>query len=650
MTEEIEKYNHSQIIEWLKKKFEKEKIYKDLEESPEFQADVKKAKDREKEEFFIYPQLSIDLIWVRKKSERIDEDQIEKANGRTKKIFNHYTLFFAVSSKAIFEEEMKDLKRRLLFYQFYLSRISEPKRFQIIVVVPHNVDVPEQSLKFFDGNGFGLWKVNIRKEKKEEEVCHPKSLRTRMIEEFKVSVDEPKNLGETIKKIFKEENLKDLSTFKEAIKEKENAEGFAIFFEQYILDAVDAIAGVTPDKFGKRYIDRGLLNLVSNNLGKVSYGKRLVELVNEHLDENKDDYQFTSESFSSLWEENIGIPYSKFLMTFEPALLHVFAEGEEKREKIYRDHYIHQFQVFLLGIYIIDKFYDTFSKKLKKPEISWLIAASFHDIAYPVQLYNDWCEKFFKKVFNIDKSPGTLELKSNFVDQSFLSCMGYLIDSLCMFHLNKELKSNWLGEENDLIQFFYKEITTAKNHGILSSISLLKMISPLDRKDKGRIEKKIEKTLKMTFQDALQKIFVRSVLAITLHEKEIWSVLKEGRKKDKLPVILPCLKFENDPLSFLLIFCDSVQDWGRPSKFQEKEEVEERKRFYLKKFICVPEEVKITIWTPNYTKGEKFFQKKQDELRELQCFLQQTPTIKFTICLRDKDDKGEDFSMEGPSS
>jgi len=650
MTEEIERYNHSQTIEWLEKKFEKEKIYKDLEESPEFQADVKEAKDREKEEFFVYPQLSIDLIWVREESERIDEDQIEKANGRTKKIFNHYTLFFAVSSKAIFEEEMKDLKRRLLFYQFYLSRISEPKRFQIIVVVPHNVDVPEQSLKFFEENGFGLWKVKIGKEdEKEEEVYHPKSLRTRMIEEFKVSVDEPENLGETIEKIFKKENLKDLSTFKKAIKEKENAEGFAIFFDQYILDAVDAIAGVTPDEFGKRYIDRRLLNLIlMSKLEKVSYGKMLVELVNEHLDENKDDYQFVSEAFSSLWEENIGIPYSNFLMTFEPALLHVFAEGEEKREKIYRDHYIHQFQVFLLGTYIIDKFYDTF-KKLKKPEISWLIAASFHDMAYPVQLYDGWVRGFFQKVFNVPIKLAQLELKSNFVDQSFLSCMGYLICSLYLFHKDETVKGNWIADKNELVQFFYQEITEGKNHCILSSMSLLKIVQDTNFNKKNTIKKKISHG-KDKFEDILKEVFVPSALAIALHDKEIWQKLRKESDKDNPPKILDNLEFEKDPLSFLLIFCDNVQEWGRPSKSQEKEEDEKRRRFYLKEFICDSNGVKITLWTPNYTKEEKFFQKKQDELRELEGFLQQTSAIKFSICLRDKDNEVENFSMEGTSS
>lgn len=109
------------------------------------------------------------------------------------------------------------------------------------------------------------------------------------------------------------------------------------------------------------------------------------------------------------------------------------------------------------------------------------------------------------------------------------------------------------------------------------------------------------------------------------------------------------LKFEDDPLSFLLIFCDNIQEWGRPSKSQEEDETRKGKKFYLKQFICTPQEVKITIWTPEYTKGEKFFTKKQEELRKLQSFLQQSSSSKFSVRLEDKTNKGEDFDMIGPS-
>lgn len=581
-------YSHTLIVEWLKQRVLKKKglsIYEHLEEIPDV------FKKIEEHKFPIDPYLPIDIICVERKPEKNPE------SGMVEHFF-YYTIFLVISTNVIPDP----LENRIVFYRFYLSRIISPKRLKIVLVAPSYTQ--KISEKFLRDNGIGFWKF-IGKEKDPEEVLPPISLRDQMSKEFRESKPEEKDIP--------------------------------LFFDRYIHDAVGAIAGVRPEQFGKSYIDRKVMDKIFN-LKNISYRKELVTFVNEQLTEKGDEYEFASEVFSALWEKHIGLLYSDFLKVFEPGLQYIFADTREKG-RIYRDHYLHQFQVFLLGISIIDNLYDFFKKKYKEPELSWLIASSFHDISYPVQLYDDWSEKFFKEVFKIPKSPGTLELKSNFVDQSFLACMGYLIDSLCSVHLCKSLKSNWLGEENDLVQFFYKEITTIKNHGILSSISLLKMIqSPSNKKT-------ISKKFKRKFQDVLVDIFLPSVLAITLHESKIWSGLKKERLIDKSPKVLSSLKFEDDPLSFLLIFCDSIQEWGRPSKLQENGETERWKRFYLKEFTYDFKKVNITIWTPTYTKGEKFFKDKQDELRELQSFLQQPPAIEFTIHLRDKDDKGEDFTM-----
>lgn len=645
MAEKAVSYDHSQIVEWLERKLRGEKTYRNLEESPEFQADTEEA--RRQQDFFFYPRLPIDLIWVHKKQELIDETGVEKAIKARDKWFNHYTLFFAAPSKAVSKDEIKHLKRRLPFYQFYLSRITEPKRFQVIVVLPYDAHVPEESLGFFKENGFGLWKVHIETEQ-EEEVCPPRTLRMRMIEEFRASVDNPRDLGETVEKLFRKEHLADISTFREAVK-GEAAKDFAAFFDQYVLDAVDAIAGVTPSIFGERYIDRRLLGLVSE-LQRVSYRERLQELVNEHLYESCDDYEFVAEAFSILWEENIGIPYSSFLETFEPALLHVFAEGEKKAEPFYRDHYIHQFQVFLLGLYIMDKVYDAFLENNKTPETCWLVISSFHDMAYPVQLYDEWSKGFFEKVFSVPVELAHLELKSNFVDQSFLSCMGYLICSLYSSHKGETLKKNWLADKKELVRFFYQEITKEKNHCILSSISLLKIVQSADFNRRNTVIKRISNG-GGAFDDILKNVFVPSALAIALHDKEVWQKLRKEAPddRDSPPRILASIEFENDPLSFLLILCDSIQEWGRPSKLGVRNPAGRETLFYLRHVKWDPKAgFDITIWTPKHKASEQFFKDKQDELTSVQFFLKQPPAVSFTVHLMDKDNNGEDFTMQGP--
>jgi len=589
-------YNHNQIITWLEKKFPKEdgyKVYRNLED-----ISTLRAVFEEEPKPPIDPRLPVDLIYVQETKEK-----------------TVYTIFLVSSIKGISE----NLKNRLFFYYFYLSRIMPSKTLKISLVIPYE---KRPKLKFFKENGFGLWMVKgVEDIKDVYEVVKAKSRRDMMVEEFR-ECDYSPALGE--------------------VKLLEKSEDIARFFDKYIHDAVDAIAGVTPAQFGEKYIDRTLLDKMFE-LKKVSYRKKLSDLVNEHLTEKGDDYEFVSEVFSKLWEECTGIHYTNFLDTFEPALQHVFAETR-KGGRIYRDHYIHQFQVFLSGLYIIDKLYDNFVEKHKKPEICWLIISSFHDMAYPVQLYDAWSGKFFKEIFDVPKGIAHIELKSKFVEESFMSCTGSLIERLCRVFGKEELKGNWLAEKNNLVQFFYKGITEAKNHCILSSISLLKIIK--DPKYKNKLMKKIKiNGDKIKFQNILDHIFIPSALALALHDQEVWQELKKIGS-------LSVLKFKDDPLSFLLIFCDNIQEWGRPSKSQiEGERMTKEKKFLLKDLKYDPTiGFDITVWSPTHTKTEKFFKDMQDNLKGIESFLQQPKNREFAVHLRDKDGKGEDFSMKGPPS
>ena len=587
-------YKHTQIVEWLKQSVirrnegKEYRIYEYLEEIPEI---LKKIEEVKKDfRFSIDPNLPIDLIYVEKRKE-------ETKKGRQDE-FSYYTIFLVISTNTIPDS----LESRIMFYKFYFSRIISSKRLGIVLVTPDYTRKINE--KFLRDNGVGFWKF-VSKGKDPQEVFPPISLRDLMAKEF----------------------------------QKSNPKDIPLFFDKYVHDAVNAIAGVKSEQFGKRHIDRKIIDKLFD-LKKISYREELFSVMNEHLTEKGNEYEFAFEVFSKLWEKCIGIYYSNFLKIFDPVLQHIFAETEEESIRIYRDHYLHQFQVFLLGLYFIDKLYHNFTEKYKKPEISWLIISSFHDMAYPVQLYDDWSGEFFKKIFDVTKDIAHIELKSKFVEESFMNCTNSLIASLCSVFGKEELKGDWLAEKNKLVQFFYKEITEAKNHCILSSISLLKMIP--------KYKTKIMKTIKSNgdrkkFQDIFNNIFMPSALAIALHDAKIWLKLKKDGN-------LPILKFEDDPLSFLLIFCDNIQEWGRPLQLQINDEGKRWKRFYLKDLKYDPKRgFDITIWTPNHTKAERFFKDKKTELGEIETFLQQPSSVKFAIRLEDKNHKGEDFEMEGSS-
>lgn len=585
---------------------------------------MKKIYERRKK-FLINPNIPIDLICVEEKEET-DPDT------KKQEICTYYTLFFIASTIDI----PKSLEDAILFYKYYLSRIISLKRYQIILVLSNRTELNLENRKFLKSNGIGLWRYGP--EKPEPEIL--------------------------VSPIFNREKM--YSDYKKK-KKKPSGEKLPLFFEKYILEAVDGLVGFKPEQFGQRYVDRKIMGNIFE-LKNISYKSEISNLIDEHLTEKNDEYEFASEVFSQLWSGNIGIYYSEFLEIFEPSLQYIFADKREKQGSIYRDHYLHQLQVFLLGLPIIDSFWTDFKldteiitqKRYPNPELCWLIAASFHDMGYPVQKYDKWSEQFLNEVFKIKSHSGTLEFKSKFIDEHFLYCLGYLICELHCTHIckGKELQSNWLAKENDCVQFFYQQITDKKNHGLMSSISLLKTI--LFTSDKEDVPNVIK--IKNKFGDFdlfLKEILCPSALAISLHDPSIWSgTFICDNKVKKVENFVKKVKFVDDPLSFLLIFCDTIHEWGRPNIAIDMETDKMAKKFYLKEFECNPKQivdgcvikkgsVKITLWTPNVNKKDPFFKRKITELQMVQQFLVEPDDILFEIILLDKNLSSENFEMNG---
>jgi hypothetical protein len=542
---------------------------------------------------------------------------------------NFYHLYFIVSMKNIPES----LEMALLYFKFHISKMIPSKLFDIQVIVSEKTEILQENTMFFENNGIGLIRI-------------------------------PSD-SNPIKTIIKPFSYKEI--FEKKLKQKKGNESVRVC-EELVDNAIKSVVGVKPEKFGKSYIDRNLMNKMFD-LERISFKDDLTRFISEHLTEKSDEYEFANEVFTDLWPNYIGPNYTDFLKIFEPSLQYISAETRAKGDPIYRDHYLHQFQVFLLGLPIIDKFYDRLkTDTLPNPELSWLIATSFHDIAYPVQKFDYWSENFFKDVFKLDRTPSILELKTNFIDEKFLACMGYLISELCPKHLNHPISPHWADCEDDYVQFFYRKITDEKNHGVMSSISLLKIIQSETNK------KKIEKAMGKKYETALKQVILPSALAIALHDDKVWNaelfdLKKQKNKKNQQRNFLKNLEFDKDPLSFLLIFCDSVQEWGRPSKSEESAKENFGMKFYLKNFDCTQDKVDIKLWTPDCIKNHGFFSRKDKELKKVENFLTQPGNekkdkktskkeekildrkISFIVRLEDRDeDESNPYIMKGPSN
>ena len=492
----------------------------------------------------------------------------------------------------------------------------------------------------------------------------------RMSENFRNAIEDKERLKPEIKKIAKAVSISD-SLLKEQLKLK--AEEFALFFDQYILDAIDAILKIKPEQIGKRYIDRKLIDESCDcqHQDEFYYQQLLCELLNSHLDNKKDDYEFTTECFGKLWEQLWGKYKLKEEIEKYPEILQDFELFLQQFSEEYREHFVHQFQVFLLGIIILNKIFDDCLSQLETIEIdqileNWLLASSIHDLAYPLQEYDKWSSYFFEKQLNIKESLSFLELSKIYVEKSFSGRIEEII---------REFKKYWtILPENGKIHnsircFFYHEIVYKKNHGLMSALYLLKILAEQD-------------------QDIINK-FLPAALAMALHDDEIWETLSNQTDAYRLYIVnkimdlkeygdieaivnnksydiitqnekiaeilfnkvgswgstiyrelvnltnnvpLPRLCFEKQPVAFLLLLCDNLQECGRPCMGKEFSEIMQLVDIRLKEVVFQKDSHIVTIKMEfnNIIETSKYILKKQKTLEKIAEFLY-SENIKFNI-------------------
>lgn len=680
-----EQYEHNQIIRWLREKKPcggtKDDYYETFEDIPTLRQKLLEGK------LPIDLGYSVDLIYVEKRKEEKDkEPSVEKID-----VF-YYTLFLVSTNKITDEKSdekfgniINSFRTRLLFYQFYFSRIAEPRNIRVIVVLPHYIDTPPEAIdKFFKFYKCGLWQIDINKATPSE-IAVPEYLRGRMSKDFEESIEIPDDMGRTIRKIS-EKLEKDESTLKEIVKKK--SEDFSRFFEQYVMDAVDAIAEIKPGQIGKRYIDRKLIDLVFN-LEKVSYSGELRKLVDIHLDEKGDDHSFSMKCFEHLWQSNFGEMYPKMLEQFEFFLQQFFPR--------YRDHFIHQLQDFLLGTIILDHLLQNPEKWLGDHEIDikkenlakgWLLASSIHDFTYPLQEYDKWSKSFFIEQLSIKEPLSFLDLKRVYVEKTFLTRVEYLLSLLGKSFVNSSGGEDNTRLYNEVRRFFYYGIAEKKNHGLMSASYLLKrfekkndeefsnVILPaaiacathedeiwqiLSGRVNGDIKKKwgyIADVLGIKEKDIATNILDNSDINDAQKDREIADTLKDKKGEwigniyadisniiTKRPLFE--LYFEKQPLSFLLILCDNLQDWGRPCKDKELSDGMEAADIRLKDITFDVSSFILTIqlFFNDTEQSLGFMANKIEILKKISNFLK-SKTIKFNVEFWDRENVRKKYSYK----
>lgn len=671
MVEKHQSYSHNEVTDCLEKILRTLKGYevrRNLEDFPKLRRELKTKLQ-------IDTRLPVDIICA-------NQVQEETATGsKTKKW--HYTLFLVNSTEEISEL----LKDRLRFYQFYLSGIKsiEPNRIMVVAVIPHQFTLSQEDIKFFEENGFGLWKIDIGEVRKEE-VVGAKNLRDHMIDAFvntiKRSEEEvPKEAKKWLPIIKIANEIKvDPEKLKDAVSKK--AKDFVLFFEEYIGDAVEGIAGMSPEQFGKMYIDREILNEASK-LKDVSYQDELFQLINSHLREKVSDYDFSRKCFQNLWKVYFREKYPLTLRKFESLLQHFFPT--------YREHFIHQLQVFLFGTIVLNhlfknpkNFFETSKIDNKQQDNiykGWLLASSIHDFTYPLQKYDEWSRAFFKEQLKIDRLLSFLELKSVYVEEDLSACTENIISQLKEDFVYSD---SWEKDalDNAIRRFCYYEKTEKKNHGLMGSFYL---------------QKTFRKGIKFS-REFKEKILQPASVAVAMHDNEIWQILSgkvNGNREKKWQFIVKILGisktredfditkelekgqikdkniakrlrdtggdwlgniytdisnliknkpfrkllFKSKPLAFLLILIDNLQDYGRPCENAKLKKGMEAADIRLKEIISdeYSQVISIRLYFSRTRESMDFIDDKFENLRKMTKFLR-SPVTKFIIEFWNRED------------
>lgn len=249
----------------------------------------------------------------------------------------------------------------------------------------------------------------------------------------------------------------------------------------------------------------------------------------------------------------------------------------------YRDHFIHQFHTFALGFIIIlrigvEKFGRWANNQLKVrkeyfqkdfDELDtrsvlriWFLISFYHDYAYILQRFDNTMSKFVKDVLRLNnfdirndwsqiffnqedpsKKSSKRRMSEYLINLSNYFVSGELYERDFYSGANKkEISQEQVGQLIDQIWF---AILKTQDHGPLSALYLLDLFLKESKEIKRRDE---------------QELYLAALAIACHHENVFEKVAFIGSK--------PFITLEGMPFLFLLIYCDTAQEWGRRKKDQ----------------------------------------------------------------------------------
>jgi hypothetical protein len=228
-----------------------------------------------------------------------------------------------------------------------------------------------------------------------------------------------------------------------------------------------------------------------------------------------------------------------------------------------RGHFIHQFEVFLLGMNIIlcainkgcdSKKYFGF-ESINEITYCWLFTSAAHDFGYPIESFEKIIEKLselyadfefneLSKRLNEIKIINAVAIEPEF--SKILLPSGEAIQDIGSIVFREIQRSLNIIESDQNLEKLQERLVKENNHGYVSAILLFKSVMRLLKENKSNNDEWMYEALN------------RAISAVALHS------LKIDKDTDD-SYFIKKISFQHNPYAFLLFLVDNVQDWNRSS-------------------------------------------------------------------------------------
>jgi hypothetical protein len=225
-----------------------------------------------------------------------------------------------------------------------------------------------------------------------------------------------------------------------------------------------------------------------------------------------------------------------------------------------RDHVVHAFLTFMLGAYIWEKLIPNKKFFEENIQFQWKIAGPLHDIAYPIEIAHNLGKYYVKDMNTVLGEIGTQTPKIKYI--SYLEDLETLTDERNAFDLISKKLQEWDVNIDPKKYCNSLEKSGKVDHGVISSLSILKVVDALYKKNNPeRVHETIITLGEHTESGWNMKNFDRDIVSAAT------AVFLHNIPRYKFEDCSTKITLKKAPVAYLTVLCDVLQEWWRPKKY-----------------------------------------------------------------------------------